>query len=88
VAEPEAVPHIPGVQLPEPEINLPANAAAHTNTIGVQADNNVINGEDIHCHLKQSSYSFLVHWVHQHFDVTTRQDLCTEAPIFFPLNFD
>jgi hypothetical protein len=42
----------------------------------------------LHCHLKQSSYSFLVHWVHQNFDVTTRQDLCTEVPIFFPLNFD
>lgn len=45
-AEPEAVPHVPEVQLPEPEINLPPNAPAHTNTIGVQADNNVINGED------------------------------------------
>ena len=45
-AEPEAVPHVPQVQLPEPEINLPPNAPAHTNTIGVQADNNVINGED------------------------------------------
>jgi hypothetical protein len=46
-AEPEAVPHVPEVQLPEPEVNLPPNAPAHTNTIGVQADNNnVINGED------------------------------------------
>ena len=25
---------------------MPPNAPAHTNTIGVQADNNVINGED------------------------------------------
>ena len=45
-AEPEAVPHVPEVQLTEPEVNLPPNAPAHTNTIGVQADNNVINGED------------------------------------------
>jgi hypothetical protein len=29
-----------------------------------------------------------VYWVHQNVDVTARQDLCTEAPIFFPLNFD
>ena len=39
------MPHVPEVRLPEPEINLPPNAPAHTNTIGVQADNNVINGE-------------------------------------------
>jgi hypothetical protein len=45
-AEPEAVPHVPEVQLPEPDVNLPPNAPAHTITIGVQADNNVINGED------------------------------------------
>ena len=45
-AEPEAAPHVLEVQLLEPEVNLPPNAPAHTNTIGVQADNNVINGED------------------------------------------
>jgi ABC-type phosphate transport system auxiliary subunit len=45
-AEPEAVSHVPEVQLPEPDVNLPPNAPAHTNTIDVQADNNVINGED------------------------------------------
>ena len=45
-AEPEAVPHVLEVQLLEQEVNLPPNAPAHTNTIGVQADNNVINGED------------------------------------------
>jgi hypothetical protein len=38
------MPHVPEVQLPEPEVNLPPIAPAHTNTIGVQADNNVING--------------------------------------------
>ena len=46
MAEPEAVPHVLEVQLLEQEVNLPPNAPAHTNTIGVQADNNVINGED------------------------------------------
>ena len=40
------MPHVPEVQLPEPEVNLPPIAPAHTNTTGVQADNNVINGED------------------------------------------
>jgi hypothetical protein len=44
--EPEAVPHVPEAQLPEPEVTLPPNAPPHTNTIGVRADNNVINGED------------------------------------------
>jgi ABC-type phosphate transport system auxiliary subunit len=44
--EPEAVSHVPEVQLPEPEVNVPPIAPAHTNTIGVQTDNNVINGED------------------------------------------
>jgi hypothetical protein len=43
-AEPEAVSHVPEVQLPEPVVNLPPNAPAHT--IGVQADYNVINSED------------------------------------------
>ena len=40
------MPHVPEVQLPELEVNLPPIAPAHTNTTGVQADNNVINGED------------------------------------------
>ena len=44
--EPETVPHVPEAQLPEPEVTLPPNAPPHTNTIGVRADNNVINGED------------------------------------------
>ena len=50
-AEPEAVPHVPEVQLPEPEINLPTNAPAHTNTIGVQADNieNIESWTDAFC---------------------------------------
>jgi hypothetical protein len=50
-AEPEAVPHVPEVQLPEPEINLPPNAPAHTNTIGVQADNieNIESWTDAFC---------------------------------------